>query len=101
MQPIEIPDFQVLRGEEAVKALRDYIEELEKQKGDELTDKQTAALIKLAKGLISSIETETPASASDKDTKEMQFVNARTRSSLLSSARVAAHYYALPMTKLI
>ena len=40
------------------KALYDFIAELEEQRGKELTDKQTKALIKIAKGLISSIKAE-------------------------------------------
>ena len=59
MRYIEIPDFPILRGEKAIKALYDFINELEEQRGKELTDKQTDALIKLAHGLISSIEEET------------------------------------------
>jgi len=58
MQPIEIPRFQVLRGEKAIKFLYDFINELEEQRGKELTEKQTTTLIKIAKGLISSIEAE-------------------------------------------
>jgi len=53
---IQIPEFPILRGEKAVKALRDFIAELEEQRGKELADKQTKALIKIAKGLISSIQ---------------------------------------------
>ena len=56
--PIEIPEFPRLRGEKAIKALYDFIAELEKQSGNELTDKQTKALIKITKGLISSIQLE-------------------------------------------
>lgn len=54
--PIEIPEFPRLRGEKAIRVLNDLIVELEKQRGNGLTDKQTKALIKIAKGLISSIE---------------------------------------------
>lgn len=56
--PIEIPEFPRLRGKKAVKALHDFIAELEEQNGKELADKQTTALIKIAKGLISSIQAE-------------------------------------------
>ena len=59
MQLVEIPEFEILRGEKAIEALYVFINELEEQRGKELTDKQTAALIKLARGLISSVETET------------------------------------------
>lgn len=58
MQSVKIPSFQRLRGEEAVKALNEFIAELEEQRGKELTDKQTNALIKLAKGLMKSVKTE-------------------------------------------
>jgi len=50
MQFIEIPEFPKLRGEKAVEALYDFVDELEKQRDKELTDKQTTALIKFAWG---------------------------------------------------
>ena len=59
MQPVEIPEFPKLRGEEAIETLCCHILELEEQRGKELSDKQTTALIKFVKGLISSIEVET------------------------------------------
>jgi len=62
MQPVKIPEFPKLRGEEAVEALNDFIKELGEQRGKELTDKQTNALIKFSLGLISSIEAENLAS---------------------------------------
>jgi len=68
MQPIEIPEFEILRGEKAIEALYVFINELEEQRGKELTDKQTNALIKMAKGLISSIETETQLDTSSEET---------------------------------
>jgi hypothetical protein len=74
MQFIEIPEFPKLRGEKAIEALYDFVDELEKQIDKELTDKQTTALIKFAWGLISSIETEKRLGTSDKDIKEMRFV---------------------------
>ena len=58
MQPVEIPEFPRLRGEEAIEALQNLIRELQEQRGKELTDKQTNALIKFSLGLISSIEEE-------------------------------------------
>jgi hypothetical protein len=58
MQYLIIPTFQTLRGEEAIKALTEYIKELEEQKPMELTEKQTNALIQFARGLISSIQSE-------------------------------------------
>ena len=75
MRYIEIPEFPRLRGEKAIEALCDFINELEEQRGRELTDKQTTTLIKFAKGLILSIEEEKQLSTSDKDIKEMRFVS--------------------------
>jgi len=73
MQPVEIPKFPTLHGEKAIKILYDFINELETQRGEELTEKQTTTLIKIAKGVISSIETETLSDTSDKGIKEMLF----------------------------
>ena len=56
MEYLKIPEFPILCGEKAIKALHDFIDELEKERVKELTDKQTTLLIRLAKGLISSIE---------------------------------------------
>ena len=75
MQFIEIPEFPKLCDEEAIEALYDFVDELEEQRGKELTDKQTTALIKFAWGLISSIEAEKQWGTSDKDVKEMRFVS--------------------------
>jgi len=58
MQPVQILEFPKLRGEEAIEALNAFMTELEEQRGQELTDKQTNALIKFSSGLISSIEAE-------------------------------------------
>ena len=74
MQFVEIPEFPRLRGQKAVEALCDFMDELEEQRGEELTDKQTTALIKFARGLISSIEVEMRSSISDKDIRETRFV---------------------------
>ncbi len=75
MQSIEIPEFPRLRGEKAIRALYDFINELEGQRGNELTEKQTAALIKLAKGLILSIETEARSDTSDKNIVRVHGMN--------------------------
>ena len=75
MRYIEIPEFPRLRGEKAIEALCDFINELEEQRGKELTDKQTTTLIKFAKGLILSIEEEKLLDTSDKGVKEMRFVS--------------------------
>ncbi len=58
MRPIKIPKFPVFRGEKAIRVLNHITNELEEQRYKELTEKQTAALIKITKGLISSIELE-------------------------------------------
>ena len=74
MNPVVIPEFPRLRGEEAIGALSDFMYELEEQRGKDLTDKQTDALIRVTKGLISSIEAEIRSSTSDRDIKEARFV---------------------------
>jgi|GEM_PF-4454270 len=58
MQYFEMPELSVLRGEDAVAALQEYIDELEENRDEDLTESQTKALIRLAKGLISTIEAE-------------------------------------------
>jgi phage host-nuclease inhibitor protein Gam len=60
MQYLNIPKFPTLRGEDAIKALNDYVQELVEQKPEELTDKQVTTLTKFAEGLISSIQSQTP-----------------------------------------
>jgi len=55
---IEIPEIPELRGEKAVKVLYGAIGELEEQRGNQLTDNQAKALIKIARGMISSIQVE-------------------------------------------
>jgi hypothetical protein len=72
MRYIEIPEFPVLQGEKAITALSEFISELETQKSEELTDKQTDALIRVAKGLISSIKQE-QTSTSHKQRKRRLF----------------------------
>lgn len=58
MQYIEIPKFPVFRGEKAIKFLRSFINELAEHRSEELTKKQATTLIKIANGLISTIEAE-------------------------------------------
>ena len=58
MRPVEVPELPRLHGEEAIVALYDFINELEEERGEELPKKQIKALVKFAKGLIFSIETE-------------------------------------------
>jgi hypothetical protein len=74
MQPLKIPELPILRGEEAINALHEYIRELEEQKNEELTEKQTKALIKLAQELISAIETETHSAREDEKIKSPSLV---------------------------
>ena len=50
--------FSILCGEEAIGALRDFIDEIKEQKGEELMEKQVDALTELANGLILSIKTQ-------------------------------------------
>jgi len=58
MQYFEMPELSVLQGDDAVAALQEYIDELEENRDEDLTESQTKALIRLAKGLISTIEAE-------------------------------------------
>ena len=73
MRYIEIPEFPVFRGEKAIKFLRDFANELEEHRSEELTVKQAAALIKIAKGLISSIEAEM--CTKEKPRRKFKFLN--------------------------
>ena len=59
MEYLKIPEYPILSGNDAIKALYDFKNELEGQRGKELTEKQIAALTKLANGLIDSIKAET------------------------------------------
>jgi hypothetical protein len=58
MQYYERPEIYVLKGEEAIEALNNYVEELKEKTPEELTKKQAKVMIKLAKGLIQTIENE-------------------------------------------
>lgn len=69
-----IPEFPRLHGVEAIRALQDFIDELEEEIGKELTEKQTKVLIRIAKGLISSIEAETRMATPNEEIKEGRFV---------------------------
>lgn len=101
MELLEIPEFPVLRGKKAIQALHDYINELEEQRGKELTEKQTTALIKLTKGLISSIEAETHSDTSCKDTKELRSVTPDARPYMPFSARATLDWHAMTKTRLV
>jgi hypothetical protein len=63
---IEVPEFPILRGQDAIDALNEIIEEFKEQKGKELTAKQAKALIKFADGLILSIQAEMSSEAQAK-----------------------------------
>ena len=56
MLPVEISDFPVLRGEEAIEVLHEFVCMLEQRRG--LTTEQVDALRKLAEGAASYIEQE-------------------------------------------
>ncbi len=56
MKPVRIPKIVYLRGKDAIEALSTFVDELEEKRGSELTDKQTDALIRIARELSSSIE---------------------------------------------
>ena len=58
MKPINMPKIVYLRGKKAVEALSTFVNELEKQRGKELTDKQVDALIRIADELITCIEAQ-------------------------------------------
>ena len=53
-----LPNFPRLKGEEAITALNNFINELEEKRDKKLTKKQTNTLKKFAKGIISSINAE-------------------------------------------
>ena len=76
---IEIPEVPKIRGESAVKALSDAIAELEDQKGKQLTTKQTKAMIRIAKGMISSIQAEKKLVRPERKTKWSLFSRSKAR----------------------
>ena len=52
-------EFPILCGEKAIWAIRGFVDEIEEQRGEELTEKQVDALIELANGFILSIKADT------------------------------------------
>ena len=58
MEYIKRPNSPVLCGEKAIDALYNYVGELEEKESPELTERHKAALTKVAKALISSLEDE-------------------------------------------
>ncbi len=75
---MKIPEFPVFHGEKAIRFLRGFIKELAEQRSEELTEKQAEALIKIAKGLISSIEAEM--CAKEKPRRRFEFLNRFSKS---------------------
>lgn len=67
MKPVKIPRVVYLKGEDAIEALSTFVEELEEKRGEELTDKQTDALIRIANELSSSIEAQIQAETRDRE----------------------------------
>ena len=78
MQDIEMPKLQVLEGKEAITALKEYIRELNEKGDEDLSPSQIKVLIKLADGLISTIESESHPSGS----KEKPQILARLKSAI-------------------
>lgn len=58
MQPYYKPKTIVLKGEDAIQALNNYVKEVEEGQAEELTKKQARAMVKVAKGLISAINAD-------------------------------------------
>ena len=73
MQYLAIPETPIIHGEEAIKALNEYIAELKKDENP-LGGKQRTVMIKLAEGLINSVKAETKAheSPGERDTTKLK-----------------------------
>ncbi len=95
---IRTPEFPRLRGEEAIEALNDFVNELEEQRGKELTDKQTTAMIRFTKNLISSIEAETQSSTSDKEIRARWLGENEAKESQLKWLRYIFTIWNTPLT---
>ncbi len=72
MRYVKRPSLSVLSGEEAIDALHKYVEEINGEESGEITERHKAALTKVAKALISSLETE---DREDRDVKNPEFLN--------------------------
>ncbi len=59
MEHFERPSIVVLKGEEAIETLNNYIHELKEGSAEELTEEQTRVMIKVAEGLIQTIHDST------------------------------------------
>ncbi len=57
-QALDTRNLSVLNGEKAIQALQEYIEEVKERRDSDLTEKQTKAMLRLADGLVSAIETQ-------------------------------------------
>jgi broad specificity phosphatase PhoE len=110
MQDYHRPEILTLKGEEAAAVLREYLKELQRGKPEELTERQTDAMIKITEGLLSSIETEAPVSAAKRRhhllsrvTRAVQQLDCEaspqdTSSVLHESAYLNAHHRQLPLS---
>ncbi len=58
MSYIKIPRYPVRHGQEAIDALQKYVEDINGEESGKLTERQKAALTRVAQALISSLETE-------------------------------------------
>ena len=59
MKHLDIPVTTLLEGGDAIRALKEYISELEDGRGRRLREEQKIVMIRLAKSLLLSIEAET------------------------------------------
>jgi hypothetical protein len=110
MQDYHRPEILTLKGEEAAAVLREYLKELQRAKPEELTERQTAAMIKITEGLLSTIEAEAPISAAkrrhhllSKVTSAVQRLDSEASPQDLSSvlhesAYLDAHHRQLPLS---
>lgn len=98
MEPIEFPKVRRLHGRKAVRNLHEFIKELEERRGEELTEKQTDALIRVAEELISAIEGERKMCAADgvrSPTRQERFSVPPYGEPAREKAREIANSYAL------
>ena len=113
MQPYYKPEILVLKGEDAIQVLNEYVKELEEGQAEELTKKQARAMVKLAKGFIKSIEAEARTHEPVRNTnlllklretvrkyvpQTLQEPTQPIRSSKVLSSRTL-HYHPPPMTR--
>jgi len=71
VQLVETADVPIFRGgKRTLDALYNFINEIQEQRGNRLTEKQTKALIKVAEVLIFFVEAQKWPTTSDKDIRE-------------------------------